>query len=258
MRLEDIDWTTDALGIIGVGGYYGIFSCNDPTNIIAVPKFTDIICKTSKMKEILFRYNMAISGQDARIVDARKLQDAAIKSPLLSFFEKNEKGFFIDERQYSKEEMERIKPLATILKNYYLNFDENYMDHMRNVYGHLLEFRLGDEFVVFDADEAKSMLMIKKDGNVFKANLMLGKSSTLALTGSNLYSCLSGLSDHIVLLANGANYQNGNYYGGDYKYNVNTSDDGRDLTAKVLRVGLSDELTQFREDRFGSDDGKGF
>ncbi len=261
MEFDDVDWESNSLTIASDGKSFFCAPFDDIKSHISVPKFSDIIFrepifmlafKKYITKEIINEIKPQNLEEVFSLSYNPKFDEVLNNSQLFNLVV--QKGLFINPEDYTEKELNRLRPLATILKNLHLNFFNDYKNSEKVGFPGVIYFPVGDKIYQFNENEdAFSFLTIKKEGQYVLADLHLGENINMSSCCKSCFDSLEQISNNVKMMSMG---NLGKY---SDVFEKGTAEDIKDFkrVCEFCKVGLSGEATQFREQIYGPD-GKDF
>lgn len=248
-----MDLWADNVLVIYCEGNRG-FSCTSSENmdgVLKVPKFSDILYRTYAFKSQLEDYTEK-EYCPVNPFDLKTLEMLSEADPLLNLiFDQN---LYFD-RPLSKEQVLGILPLVKMLQNF--NFDF-YHDYKREygILGNEIHFEIGGKKYNMNEDNTIATLFLKQDCEGFKAAISFGGELYIGSCESTFYGSLKRISDFIENFSK-IDSESDIAKIEDVKikrfHQVMYSADKENYQelCKICKVGLSDEVTKFRETSSG-------
>ena len=250
-ELMSVDWEKDSLAIACMGRKFICAAVEDKENYIMTNKLSDILFYREELKDRIFDYidnkfderNLDRTNEDDffKIVSDDKLLSILLtKDPLMS------------ELDFTKEKIEKIRPVAKLLGNLYTGSGDDFRDTEIISIPNKVIVNVGDEFVSVDKDDCISSLIVKENDTGISTLLGVGQHARFVAVGQNLFECLATLSDKLLEIQ-----KNEEIPGSDVEFlnqgNRNEQEDAYYDIRSLVRIGLGDEFSKLRTSRHGAD-----
>ena len=246
---HNIDWGKDAIVICCLGRDFVCCSSERTEQGFTIEKISDILFTTKNFQEVVWNYisnKMDEYGckntkkEFYKIVENDKLLSSIIlNSPLMS------------EHDIEDEKIEKIRPVAKLLGNLYMGSGDDFKYNETLGIPDKILVPVDKDFACVDVKNTTAVLVIKKLGKGVATLLDIGSCGKIIMQCENLYDCLSILSDRLLKINDNKHIETSD------GVNFDDNDDRIHNLRNVIKIGLGDEFSKMREDKYGVD-GKNF
>ncbi len=255
MNQNDFDWKNGSIVIGCLGKNFVCHSGECSGEGLFFEKVSDILFSTEKFKETVYRYMYAKArSQGLNLSDRNDFYELVQGDELLSVL--IEDDFLMSSKDMTKENMEKIRPVAKLLANLYAGSGKEFKDQETMGLPQKIIVPVDDDYVCVGENDTVSFLAVKNFGKGVATMLNVGPYGSMVAVCANLFDCLSTLGDRLLEIKEGKTPSIGELRFADGK-EFNKENDNYIAFCNLVKVGLGETFTKMREENHGAD-GKTF